>query len=78
MIKRLESLPREKRQKKLGLFCLEKTLGGIYQSIPALKGLVQRVWGLSLLKKPHGEDKWQRVQIAQGEVPSSYKKDFLW
>lgn len=59
MIKRLESLPREKRQNELGLFSLEKTLEGPYHSIPALKGLLQGEWRLSLLKEPHGEDKWQ-------------------
>lgn len=59
MIKRLESLPCEKRQNELGLFSLEKTLEGPYHSIPALKGLLQGEWRLSLLKEPHGEDKWE-------------------
>lgn len=78
MIKRLESLPCEKRQNELGLFSLEKTLEGPYHSIPALKGLLQGEWRLSLLKEPHGEDKWQWVQIAQGEVSSSYNEHLLW
>lgn len=57
MIKRLESLPCEERQNQIGLFSLEKTLGRPSQSIPALKGLLQREWRLSLLKEPHGEGK---------------------
>lgn len=72
------SPPCEERQQNLCLCCLEKTLGRPYQSIPALKGLLQREWRLSLLKEAHGEDKWQWVQIAQGEVSSLYANHFLW
>lgn len=78
MIKRLESLPCEKRQNELGLFSLEKTLEGPYHSIPALKGLLQGEWRLSLLKEPHGEDKEQRLQGATGKVRSPHKKEIPW
>lgn len=66
-----------KKDNQFGLCCWTR-LRRPYQSIPALKGLLKRAWRLSLLKEPHRENKWQWVQIAQGEVSSLYANHFLW
>lgn len=77
MIKWLDSLLDQERQKELGPFKLEKPQGDLTIVFQNLKGGYKEDKD-SLHKQPCCEDKRQWVQVALGEVSSLQKKEIFY